>query len=139
MRNLLGTLLISSALLSGCYVDDPQVRYSGGVAVQSTASADLVEVSPGVEVIADYNEPVFFADDYYWAYRGGVWFQSGYYGGGWRRADYVPGHISTIRSPERYSHYRPNGYVRGSYRTGGSYRVRSAPSRSYGGGGRRHR
>ena len=135
--------MLFSALLAfgaGCYVDDPQVRYSGGVAVNANAEADLVEVSPGVEVVADYNEPVFFADDYYWAYRGGIWYQSGYYGGGWRRAGYVPGHITSIRHPEGYAHFRPNGYARGTYRNGGhvthangSYRVRSAPH------GRSHR
>lgn len=136
-------LLLATLLASGCYVQDAPPHYyagaTGSVAVEGP-SADLVEISPGVEVVADYNEPVFYADDAYWAYRGGYWYSSGYYGGGWRRAGYVPGHISGIRHPEGYARYRPNGYVRGNYSRGASAGVHYRPAPRGGGhGGGRHR
>ena len=76
-----------------------------------SGSADLVEVSPGVEVLADYDEPIFFADDFYWVNRGGFWYSSTWYGGGWARAGNVPGHILGISRPEMYRHYRPTGWA----------------------------
>ena len=33
---------------------------------------DLVYAAPGVQVIADYNEPIFYSDGYYWRTSGGV-------------------------------------------------------------------
>jgi hypothetical protein len=142
-------LLFASALLfaiGGCYADDPPAQqYAGGDA--DDGGADLVEISPGVEVIADYDEPVFFADDYYWVNRGGIWYSSGWYGGGWVRAGNVPGGILGISRPGMYAHYRPAGWVghehiRGGYAAhaqyhashpvGGGMHVRAAV---HGGGG----
>ncbi len=139
--------MLVSALVTagGCYVQDSSPQYAG----DDDGSGDLVEVSPGVEVVAGYDEPVFFADDYYWAYRGGIWYSSPWYRGGWVRAERVPGHISGIAHPEMYRNYRPAGYaphgrISGGYANhaqyhtahaaGGSVRVRAAVR---GGGGRR--
>jgi hypothetical protein len=104
-------MLLSALLVVGCYAsDEPQPMYaSGGATVDE--NGDLVEISPGVEVVADYNEPIFFADDYYWVNRGGIWYSSTWYGGGWGRGRDVPGHISSISRPEGYAHYRPAGYA----------------------------
>jgi hypothetical protein len=104
MRHWLFAFALSFAV--GCYAEEPAPQYAG-----DDAGADLVEVSPGVEVIADYDEPIFFADDYYWVYRGGVWYSSTWYGGGWVRAEHVPGHILGISRPEAYVHYRPAGWA----------------------------
>jgi hypothetical protein len=86
-----------------------------GAGCATTASAgyyepDLVYVSPGVQVIADYNEPIFYADGYYWRNAGGAWYRSSYYQGGWAYAR-PPGVILSINSPHRYRHYRPNGWA----------------------------
>ena len=127
-------ILLAAVLGTGCYVQD-QTRYVATAPGPAAEGADLVEVSPGVEVIADYNEPVFFADDYYWVNRGGVWYSSTWYGGGWGRAGYVSPRIYGIGHPEGYAHYRPNGYVRGYHggnrggnvnHGGGSYHSRPA-------------
>lgn len=73
---------------------------------------DLVEVSPGVQVIADYDEPVFWSNNFYWRYDGGVWYSSrDYRGGGWRIESNVPMGIRGIDCPGYYAHYRPAGYV----------------------------
>jgi len=101
-----GTIVLLLVSTLGCYVEP---AYPGYV---DEGSADLVEVSPGVEVIADWDEPIFFADDFYWAYRGGFWYRSGSYAGGWARADVVPDRIRGIARPESYAHYHPGGFVR---------------------------
>ena len=100
--------MLVSALFAGCVAPDgPAPQYAG----EEDGQGDLVEVSPGVEVLADYDEPIFFADDFYWVNRGGIWYSSTWYGGGWGRAGNVPGHITAIAHPESYAHYRPAGYV----------------------------
>jgi hypothetical protein len=108
MKQVLIRSILFSALLAtvACAPDGPAPQYA-----TDDGNADLVEVSPGVEVIADYDEPIFFADDVYWVNRGGYWYSSGWYGGGWTRAERVPGHISGIGHPDAYVHYRPQGFV----------------------------
>lgn len=92
----------------GCFADEPAPQYAGG---EEDDNGDLVEVSPGVEVVADYDEPVFFADDAYWVNRGGIWYTSGWYRGGWVRSERVPDRIVHIEHPESFRHYRPAGFV----------------------------
>ena len=69
---------------------------------------DLVTVSPGVQVIADYDEPIFYSDGFYWRYYGGVWYRSSYYTGGWVYAR-PPVAVLRIDWPHAYVHYRPRG------------------------------
>ena len=104
---------IMAAGLCGC-AGTGEVEYGGGVAV---ASPDLVEVEPGVQVLADADAPVFYSDGAYWEYRDGLWFRSGYYDRGFARVDvnYVPVRIRTIDNPRAYVHYRRHegrGYAR---------------------------
>lgn len=130
MRHLFVRWLLAPTLLAvGCYVDGPPPQYAG----EDNGSGDLVEVSPGVEVVADQGEPIFFADDYYWVNRGGIWYSSTWYGGGWYRAGRVPGPIVGIGHREAYVHYRPVGYVthepiHGGYVSHEQYHATHAPS-----------
>ena len=131
MNHLLVRSLLACSLFAavGCYAEGPAPVYAG----EDDGSADLVEVSPGVEVIADYDEPIFFADDFYWVNRGGLWYSSTWYGGGWGRADHVPEHVSGIAHPETYAHYRPAGYARhepihGGYASHAQYHATHAPA-----------
>jgi hypothetical protein len=48
-----------------------------------TAPPSLVVVQPGVQVVADYDEEVFFVNDYYWHHRGPHWYRTNRYNGGW--------------------------------------------------------
>lgn len=79
--------------------------------VADTGTPDLVYVSPGVQVIADYDEPIFYADGYYWRYYDDTWFRSAYYTGGWSYVDQPPVVVARIDRPYRYQRYRPQGYV----------------------------
>jgi hypothetical protein len=80
---------------------------------------ELVYVSPGVQVVYDYHEPVFYTDGFYWRYHSGVWYRSSYHSHGWVRHARVPRTIARIDRPNTYVRYRGNAR--------GHTRVRSAP------------
>jgi hypothetical protein len=122
MRYAILAILATSALGAGC------VPYEvSGTAYY--ASPDLVTVSPGVEVVADYDYPVFYSNNAYWRYEGGVWYRSRWHDRGWIHAGVVPGGIARIDHPWGYAHYRAGGpYVRGGYARG---YMRPTPRASY--------
>jgi hypothetical protein len=86
------------------------------------ATPDLVEAAPGVQVIADYDAPVFFNGGRYWRHNDGGWYSSSIYTGGWELQASPPSVIVNIDRPERFVHYRPTGYV---------VRNRPAPQREW--------
>jgi len=95
-----------AALATGCY---------GGADVAYTASYQtptMAYVSPGVQVVYDYDYPVFFADGYYWRYSNDRWYSSPYYNRGWSVNYRVPVAVRGIHEPWRYSHYRGGHVVR---------------------------
>lgn len=70
----------------------------------SVSAPDLVYVSPGVQVIADYREPIFYSDSYYWRYDGNIWYRSSNYTSGWVRYQ-APVAVLRIEQPSAYAHY----------------------------------
>jgi hypothetical protein len=111
---------IAAGALGGCLVRTG-VGVGGTVAV---AGPDLVYVAPGVYVVSDYDDSVFYSDGYYWRYDGGYWYQSGYYNRGWARAGNVPMGVRGIDRPRAYVHYRARGPV---YHRGDIDHRRGAP------------
>lgn len=110
MRGLILSAALGAAALTGCYTEG-DVGYTtpqGGV---YASSPDLVTVSPGVQVVADYDEPVFYNDGFYWRYYDGGWYRSSNYASGWFFVAAPPIVITRIDRPYAYVHYRPNGYV----------------------------
>ena len=100
MRSIVAASIMAAALAAGC-------------AATVTADAygpDLVTVSPGVQVIADYDEPIFYSDGFYWRYYGNTWYRSTYYTGGWVYAQ-PPVAVMRIDRPYAYRYYRPQGWV----------------------------
>ena len=99
---LTGFLIVATMAITGC---------AAGVAYeQPPANPELVYVSPGVQVIADYNEPIFYSDSFYWRNDGGVWYRSRYHSGGWAVAAPPPA-VARIDRPRGYVHYRPAGWA----------------------------
>jgi len=92
---------LASAVLAGCA---GEATYSGDVRV---TSPELVAVQPGVEVVADADEPLFYVDGYYWLYRDGVWLRSDSYRNGFARIDVniVPVSLRQIPEPRTYAHF----------------------------------
>jgi len=105
MNKLLLPLVATLALAGGCYTrGDVGVGYSYGYAAPAPS---LYYVSPGVQVVAYSDDPVFYSDGYYWRYDGGLWYRSGYYSGGWVAWNDVPYSVRTIDRPYRYARYQP--------------------------------
>ena len=110
-------LLILPTLCAALYACVPaggEVTYTSGTYVSGGAYAttpDLVTVQPGVQVIADYDEPVFYTDGFYWRFYDGYWYRSGNYASGWVYYGGAPVRLRGIDRPYAYAHYRPNGWV----------------------------
>lgn len=113
-------LIAAAASLGGCYATgDVGYRatyssggaYSNGGADVYVSTPDLVTVSPGVQVVADYDEPVFYTDGFYWRYYNNGWYRSNNYATGWNYYDRPPVAVLRIDRPHAYAHYRPRGYV----------------------------
>ncbi len=98
--------LIALGTTTGCYVHG-RTRVAA-----SYSTPDLVYVSPGVSVVADYDYPVFYSNGYYWRYDSGIWLRSSYFNRGFVRVRTVPVVIRGIRYPHRYVHVRARGHYR---------------------------
>ena len=124
MLRALLPIALATALGAGCYAEDG-VGYTYDYGY---ASPSLVYAAPGVEVVADYDYPVFFADGLYWRWYGGGWYSSHYWDRGWGYARNVPYGVRGISRPWAYAHYHPGGFRGGmafrgpAYRGGGVYR-----------------
>jgi hypothetical protein len=89
------------AALTACMASG-SARYSASATATMPA---MVTISPGVQVIEDYDQPVFYSSNAYWRYDGGVWYQSNTYTGGWARVSATPAALVTIQQPSMYVHY----------------------------------
>jgi hypothetical protein len=101
---ILTTFTAMSLLASGCAAGFGATVSSDGY------GPELVYAAPGVQVIADYDEPIFFVDSFYWRFYGGGWYRSPRHTGGWVSAR-PPAAVMRIDRPQAYVHYRPQGWV----------------------------
>jgi hypothetical protein len=114
MRATLQSAVLAVAALGGCYTTGEvgyRATYAGPSADVYVSTPDLVTVSPGVQVVADYDEPVFYTDGFYWRFYNGGWYRSNNYATGWFYVDSPPVTVLRIDRPYAYAHYRPRGYV----------------------------
>ena len=109
--------LLFVALAGGC-AGTGQLTYASDATVPQ-----FVAISPGVRVIADLDEPIFYSDNYYWRNQGGFWYRSTYHTHGWARVDVAPVAIRNIERPSAYAHY--HGEARAS--VSGERRAPPAP------------
>jgi len=86
---------MAALLLFGC-----TGTFSGGLTTPS-----MVYIGPDVRVLADYDEPIFYTNDFYWRQRSGVWYRSSRHDGGWVVYSAPPA-IRRIQRPSAYVHYR---------------------------------
>ena len=102
MRKSFSSLLFV-LLVGGCAASG-SARYSASV-----TTPNLVYVSPGVQVIEDYDEPIFYSSNMYWRYDGGVWYQSRYHTSGWVRVASPPAPIQ-VQTKSRWPGLLPPRY-----------------------------
>lgn len=120
---MLKAIALATVLLAACYGSG---TYSGTATVEATPA--LVEVSPGVQVVEDYDYPVFYSDGAYWRYDAGIWYRSPQWRGGWARTYDVPARVRGIDRPGAYAHYRSSVTVNGPVRDHRDYRPAPAPA-----------
>ena len=120
----LSGLLLLACTNTGCIVHG-RARVGGAV----YAEPAMVEVSPGVMVVEDYDDSVFYSDGFYWRYNGGVWMRSSYHNRGWVTWRRPPARIIGIRNPRAYVRYRGRaGAVRVRGRGNAGYRRGPGPA-----------
>jgi hypothetical protein len=83
---------------------DVQVRLQMGF---PAVLPPLVEVEPGVRVVQDFDEEVFFIGGYYWVQRDGNWYRARDHRGTWRYVRHARLPVVLIRQePGRYRHWQ---------------------------------
>jgi hypothetical protein len=108
MKRLLMVLVALG--LGGCFATtrDGRVVHSVGFSLRfPEVLPPLVVVRPGVSVVRDYDDEVFYSDGYYWARQDQGWYRTRDHRGSWAQVEerQVPEII--VRSPPgRYRHYR---------------------------------
>ncbi len=101
MKRITAALLFSTA--AAC-AGTTEVMYRAPLPTQTS----MVEIDPGVYVVAGQDEPVFYADNFYWRYHDNAWYRTGGSTGDWIRIGRPPQSVMQIREPHRYRHYRPH-------------------------------
>ncbi len=84
------------------------VEAAPAVEVAYVEPTAFVSIGPDVQVIENYDYPVFFYGGMYWRNEGGVWYSSSYHDRGWITVNEVPPHIRTIERPNQYVHFHAN-------------------------------
>src|SRR5688572_5972611 len=110
---LLSTLVVA-ALATGCYASATGTGY--GYTTVDVATPNLVYIDSGVQVVENYDYPVFYSDNMYWRYNNNVWYSSRYHNRGWNTSYNVPVRVRGIDRPHQYARYRGNVNVNGGYR-----------------------
>jgi hypothetical protein len=102
MRTL---ILAALAALSLPVLAEAQVAVDVRIAFPSPPP--LVVVSPGVRVVPDYDEEVFFSDGWYWTRRDAAWYRTRDHRGGWVLVPvrHVPPALVRL-PPGQYKHWR---------------------------------
>jgi hypothetical protein len=70
------------------------------------ASPTLVAVEPGIWVVSRQPTTIYYVNDIYWTYRGGTWYRSSTWSGGWISADVNIVPVTIVRrDSRRYVYY----------------------------------
>ncbi len=104
------SILLFCGLLPGTALAQTFSVQIGAPAVRWESRPPMVEIEPGVWVVEDSDDEVFFYDQWYWMQLDGRWYRSRDHEGHWGSVDFgfVP---SRLYERERgyYRHYRNEG------------------------------
>jgi hypothetical protein len=71
------------------------------------APPPLVVVQPGVQVVEDHDDEIFFVDSFYWVRRGPRWYRTRDYRGGWVVVEGARVPPTLVRLPPgQYRHFK---------------------------------
>jgi hypothetical protein len=113
LRKLVMTLAV--AALAAPAAASAQAHFSIQIGLPAVLPP-LVVVEPGVQVVEDYGEEIFFVDGYYWVHRGDRWYRTRDHRARWTFVEprWVPGAL--VRIPHgHYRHWRSE-YQRPAWR-----------------------
>jgi hypothetical protein len=100
---MLVALATTTAAVGTACTGDGTVHYT---ATASYSQPSLAYVSPGVYVVEDYDQPVFYSNNVYWRYNNGLWYQSRYHDRGFVYYARPPSAVVSIQRPYAYVRYR---------------------------------
>lgn len=104
MRKLLVTAVLSLA---------PALALGGGhadVHVSLSANPTMAVVQPGVQVVVDQDDEIFYTDQEYWLRRGGGWYHARHHGDAFVYAEVGQVPSMLVGLPVRhYRHYHGGG------------------------------
>ena len=112
LNALAGFALMALGLVTmGCYAEAGTYVASESSVVYDD-SPTLVAVEPGVWVMSRQPTAVYYVNDGYWTNRGGIWYRSSDWNGGWAsvNANIVPVTI-VHRDSTHYRYYNPPRHV----------------------------
>lgn len=122
-RTLLVVLGLVGLFSTGCAArvySRGYVQYSEPVVFVD--APELVYVEPGVYVVRNYGDAVYYSDGYYWCNRGGVWYHTAYWNDPW-----VTVHVNVV--PTVFVHRDHRAYVH--YHGAPGATVYRQPARTY--------
>src|SRR5437868_2188854 len=91
------------AVLVAAFMLARPVEYTGTPRV---TSHELVPINPDVKVVADADEPLFFARGSYWLFHDGSWYRAPQIGDRWIETAKPPVPVVQIDQPYSYTRYR---------------------------------
>ena len=123
MKTFLGVLIAVS--LVGCFAAvGPDGRMMGGgqasfSLVLPTVLPPMIVVQPGVSVVSNMDDEVFYSDGYYWARQDRYWYRTRNHQRGWAVVEdrYVPAPIVRY-PPGQYRRYQVHEQRRGDHERG---------------------
>jgi len=106
MKTAIAAFLVAFVCLFAPGRSSAQVSVNFGIGIAFPEPPPLVVVSPGIRVVPELDEEVFFVNGWYWVRHDEGWYRTRDWHGGWRpcRRAYVP--VALVRIPPgRYRHY----------------------------------
>jgi hypothetical protein len=119
----LSSILVAVAL-GGCFATVGEDGRTGGGQATFTLNLPevlppLVVVQPGVSVVRDLDQEVFYANGYYWVRQDGYWYRAPDHRRGWTRVEPRGVPAPLVQAPPgRYRHYRGEEARRGDREQG---------------------
>lgn len=114
MKTTMKSLGLAALLVAIPTVGSAQAQIS--VNIGFPEPPPLVVVSPGIQVVPEYEEEVFFVNNWYWVRRDGYWYRTHDWRGGWApvRRGWVPANLMRMPPGQYRRYYRDDdGHWRG--------------------------
>lgn len=113
----LSSMLVAIAL-GGCFAtvgeDGQMVGGEAAFTLSLPAAPPLVAIQPGVSVVRDWDNEVFYSDGYYWTRHDRYWYRTNDHRGRWSRVENRRVPLVIAQSPPgRYRHYRGEEHRQG--------------------------